>query len=255
VEASSCRPIDDGIERPRPSYDADNLVVYNKSLGFLDDPRFRQAYRRGMESGHHIARPTGSNEDIHIEWRVHVVLWAAAQALHLPGDFVECGVNTGIFSLAICDYLDFNSTGRAFWLFDTFNGIPHEQVSDRERSLGRLDENSAWFSDCFDVASANFAPFPRANLVRGTIPDTLPSVPIERVAYLSLDLNIVEPEVAAFEFFWDKLSPGALVVLDDYGWAAHRPQKEALDTLAADRGVEILTLPTGQGLLVRPPTV
>jgi hypothetical protein len=206
-----------------------------------------------MQSGHHIVRPPGSDDDIHIEWRVHVLLWAASQAMHVPGDFVECGVNTGIFSLAICDYLDFNATGRSFWLFDTFSGIPQEQVSERERSLGRLEENSAWFSDCFEVATANFAPFPRAKLVRGKVPDTLSTVEIERVAYLSLDLNIVEPEIAALEFFWDKLSPGAPVVLDDYGWSAYRPQKEAMDEFASTRGVEILTLPTGQGLLLRPP--
>jgi hypothetical protein len=173
--------------------------------------------------------------------------------MHVPGDFVECGVNTGIFSLAICDYLDFNATDRSFWLFDTFAGIPEEQVSERERSLGRLEENSAWFSDCFELATANFAPFPRAKLVRGKVPDTLSTVEIERVAYLSLDLNIVEPEIAALEFFWDKLSPGALVVLDDYGWSAYRPQKEVMDAFASTRGVEILTLPTGQGLLLRPP--
>lgn len=207
-----------------------------------------------MDSGHHIARPPGSDEDLHIEWRLHVLLWAASQALRLPGDFVECGVNTGIFSLAICDYVDFNSSSKSFWLFDTFDGIPEDQVNERERNLGRLAENSAWYSDCYEVAAANFAPFPRANLIRGRVPETLGTVEIDRVAYLSLDLNIVEPEVAAFEFFWEKLSPGAPIVLDDYGWSGHRPQKEALDVLAAERGIEILTLPTGQGLAIRPPT-
>lgn len=240
-------------DRPVPSYDADNLIVYHRSPDFLDDPRFTRAYRRGMGSGHHIARPRGSEEDIHIEWRIHVLLWAATHALLLPGDFVECGVNTGICSLAVCEYVDFNATGRSFWLFDTFDGIPEDQVSDRERSLGRLDENAAWYSECFDVASANFAPFPRARLVRGKVPETLSSVDVDRVAYLALDMNIVEPEIAALRFFWDKLTPGAPVVLDDYGWSGYRPQKEAMDALAAEKGVEILTLPTGQGLLLRPP--
>ena len=150
-------------------------------------------------------------------------------------------MNTGIFSLAICDYLDFNATGRSFWLFDTFRGIPENQVSERERANSRLDENRAWYSDCFDIASANFAAFPHAGLVRGEVPDSLVSVDIERVAYLSLDMNIAEPEVAAPSFFWDKLTPGAPVVLDDYGWAPHRPQKEAMDRFATEHSVEILT--------------
>jgi hypothetical protein len=239
---------------PLPTYDADFLVAYHKDLGFLHDPRFRAAYRRGMDSGHHIVRDRGSDEDIHIEWRVHVLLWAAAHALRLAGDFVECGVNTGIYSLAVCDYVDFNTTGRAFWLFDTFAGIPLDQVTERERELGRLAENEAWYSDCFELARANFAPFPRAKLVRGKVPDTLATVEIGSVAYLSIDMNIVEPEVAALAFFWEKLTPGAPVILDDYGWSGHRPQREAMDAVAAERGVEILSLPTGQGIILKPPS-
>ncbi len=71
------------------------------------------------------------------------------------------------------------------------------------------------------------------------------------VCYLSLDMNVVAPERAAIEFFWDKLVPGAPVILDDYGWLGYRPQKRALDEFAASRGVMILTLPTGQGLLLK----
>jgi hypothetical protein len=235
----------------RTTYDADHLTVDEKSVDFLTDPRFVAAYRRGMDSGHHVVRERGSREDIHIEWRVHVVLWAAVQATRLRGDFVECGVNTGMYSLAICDYLDFNRLDKSFWLFDTFDGIPEEQISARERELGRLEENAAWFSECYAIAQANFAPYPRAHLVRGKVPETLASVPIEDVAYLSLDMNVAEPEVAALEFFWEKLVPGAPVLLDDYGWLGYRPQKEAMDDFAARHGLEILTLPTGQGLLLR----
>jgi O-methyltransferase len=239
-------------DQPIPTYNADSLVVYHKTVGFLHDSRFQAAYRRGMDSGHHIARAPGSNEDLHIEWRIHVLLWAASQGMRLPGDFVECGVNTGIFSLAVCDYVNFNATDKSFWLFDTFDGIPIDQVSERERELGILEENEANYSECFELARANFASFPRAHPVRGRVPDVLGTVKIGSVAYLSIDMNIVAPEVAALEFFWDKLSPGAPVVLDDYGWTMHAPQKAAMDALAVERGVKILELPTGQGLLFKP---
>ena len=104
----------------------------------------------------------------------------------------------------------------------------------------------------YEQAKENFAPFPRARLVCGRIPESLSTVDIRRVSYLSLDLNVAEPEAAAFEHFWPRLSPGAVVVLDDYGWDGFAPQREALDALAAERGVRILQCPTGQGLLVKP---
>jgi hypothetical protein len=43
----------------------------------------------------------------------------------------------------------------------------------------------------------------------------------------------------------------AAAKLDDHGWFGYRPQKRALDEFAASRGAMILTLPTGQGLLLK----
>jgi len=91
-----------------------------------------------------------------------------------------------------------------------------------------------------------------AILVRGKVPDTLAGAGVGRACYLSIDMNLVAPEIAAIEFFWDKLVPGAPVVLDDYGWAPHRPQKDAMDAFAATKDVPILALPTGQGLIIKP---
>ena len=232
-------------------YNNDGLAVWGKSADFLADPRFQQAYNLGMDSGHKIGRPAGSTGDIHIEWRVLVCCWAAQHAKHLPGDFVECGVNTGILSLAVCKYIDFNTTGKNFFLFDTYCGIPVKQAGAEELEHVR-ENNKTNYEECYETAKRNFLPFPRAKLVRGTVPETLTSVPIEKVCYLSIDMNIVAPEIAALDFFWEKLSPGAPLVLDDYGFAAHQKQKLAFDAFAAKKGVEILLLPTGQGLLLKP---
>lgn len=239
-------------ERGVPTYDADFLTVWYKNTDFLKDQKFMAAYNVGMNSGHKIARPADSSEDIHIEWRIHICCWAAWHAKHLPGDFVECGTNTGIMSLAVANYIDFNSTGKSFFLFDTFHGIPDDQITPCERLLGRAQENEQLYEDCYERTKVNFSPFPRARLVRGKVPDTLPSVPIDQVCYLCLDMNIVVPERAAIEYFWDKLVPGAPVILDDYGWLNFGEQKEAMDAFAARKGVKIANLPTGQGLLFKP---
>lgn len=239
------------VVEPQPTYSADHLRVWHKSVSFLHDPQFQAAYHYGMDSGHRICREPGSKTDIHIEWRVHVILWAARHAVRLQGDFVECGVNTGVYSLALCKHLDFNRTGRSIYLFDTYAGIPLEQITEREKRLGRLEENKNWFEECYENSKKNFAPYPKAVLVRGKVPDTLRNVNIGSVCYLSIDMNIVEPEIAAIEYFWDKLVPGAPVILDDYGWNGFLPQKEAMDDFAARKGVPILDLPTGQGLILK----
>lgn len=234
-----------------PSYDANNLVTWYQSVDFMSDNRFLSAYQRGMDSGHQIMRPPGSKEDIHIEWRVAIACWAAHHASRLPGDFVECGVNTGIVSLSICEYININATEKSFWLFDTYAGFPDDQITLTEISLGRNEENSSLYTECYEIAKKNFKPFPNARLVRGKVPETLSTVSISTVAYLHLDMNLAYPERAAIEYFWPKMPIGGIVLLDDYGWTPYRPQKDTLDEFAKKNGVEIMMLPTGQGLLIK----
>jgi hypothetical protein len=233
----------------RPTYFADYLAVWEKTVRFIRDQRFLRSYQLGMQSGHRFCPP--DMKDLHIEWRVHVALWAAMHGAQLGGDFVECGVNTGMMSVPICDYLDFGRLDKKFWLFDTYEGIPVEQMSAEERGMGREKLNEV-YPDCYERAKANFSRWPNAVLVRGRVPDTLNDVPIERVSYLSIDMNIVEPEIAAITHFWPKLSPGAVVLLDDYGWNAHQLQADAMDEFAQSVGVPILSLPTAQAIMVKP---
>ncbi|MDH3426087.1 MAG: TylF/MycF family methyltransferase, partial [Acidimicrobiia bacterium] len=211
------------------------------NVDFMSSPRFLEAYAAG--------EATGSWHDSSLHWRTYICLWAAERGLGLEGDFVECGVNRGGYAAAISNYLDFASLDRKFYLLDTFSGIPTELVSEAEKSHGVLEYD---YGDSFDAVQRTFAPYPNVQLVRGRIPDTLPQVPSDQIAFLSLDLNNVAPEIAAAEAFWPRLAPGAVVVLDDYGWERHIEQKRAFDKFAADHGVSVLPLPTGQGLMIKP---
>jgi O-methyltransferase len=151
----------------------------------------------------------------------------------------------------VCDYLNFDKlSDRKFWLFDTFQGIPEDQATESERAH-TIAANETCYEECYELAVKNFAPYPNAMLVRGKVPETFAGLDIKRVAYLSIDMNIAKPEIAAMEFFWDKLVKGAIVVFDDYAWAHCGEQYDALNEFARSRGVKIAALPTGQGLLIK----
>ncbi|HTQ11347.1 MAG TPA: TylF/MycF/NovP-related O-methyltransferase [Fimbriimonadaceae bacterium] len=230
--------------RPPYTYAADGYSTHHNA-SCLEEPRFVRAYARGIGSGHRFG-------DVDLRWRVHQYCWAAWHARQLEGCFVECGVNTGIFSLSVMNYIDFNSLDKDFYLFDTFAGPPDDQFTEGERQVGidKVHEHS--YPDCWEQAKLNFKPFKRAHLVRGRVPQSLSQVKIEKVCYLCIDMNAVVPEVAAFEHFWPKMVTGAIMILDDYGWLHHVNQKTALDELAERNGVKILNLPTGQGILIKP---
>lgn len=230
---------------PVMQFDADGLST-SHNADFLDDPRFQRAYQAGVNTGHRIMDPA----KLHIEWRVYVCCWAASHAARLDGDFVECGVSTGIVSRAVVDYVDFNSLDKTFFLFDTFEGIPESQMSETERPLA-LSKNQRHYFDCLALVEQNFADFPNVKTVKGPVPDSLGTVAIDRVSYLHIDMNIAAPEVAALAYFWDRMVTGGIIVFDDYASLAHRSQKTALDMIAGKLGAAILTMPTGQGLLLK----
>ncbi len=46
--------------------------------------------------------------------------------------------------------------------------------------------------------------------------------------------------------------PGAFMLFDDYAYFGFKPQTRALNGFAESKGVKILSLPTGQGLLIKP---
>jgi hypothetical protein len=190
-------------------------------------------------------------------WRVHVGLWAASCASRIDGDFVECGVNRGFLSSAIMALLDWDRTGKTFYLLDTFTGLDERLVSPEEMSDGILGRNtqhlaSGFYTTDVDTVRRNFAEWRNVKIIVGSIPDTLSDVTSSTIAFLHLDLNCSLPEVAAAEALWDRISPGGIILLDDYAYAGYRSQKLAMDRFAESRKVSILSLPTGQGLIVKP---
>ncbi len=108
------------------------------------------------------------------------------------------------------------------------------------------------YADCYSEVTRTFKEFKNVQIIKGVVPDTLALVPSKKIAFLSIDMNCAAPEIAAAEYFWEKLSSGAVIVLDDYGWARHIEQKRAFDRFASERGVSVLSLPTGQGLIFKP---
>lgn len=231
-------------------YAQDGLLSVH-SHDFMHDPAFLESYGRGVKA-------LGGTDEYRWHWRIHVGLWAANSAKKLDGDFVECGVNKGFLSSAIMQHLDWNSLNKQFYLLDTFSGLDERFVSKDEVRAGALAKSASDLKHAFyevDVESVrnNFSQWKNVHIVQGAIPLSLERVEAKQIAYLHLDMNCAPPEVAALTYFWDTLVPGAIILLDDYAYFGFRLQKLAMDIFASEHGVQICSLPTGQGLLIKPP--
>jgi len=217
------------VRRVADSFYEDGLLTVTNA-DFRKDPDFARIYS--------AAKATGSFSNWDVRWRIHVLSWFAGLASRIDGDFVECGTDHGGTAIAVMEYLDFARLNKKFWLLDTFNGLVGGD--------SYLD-----YADCFDRVQKTFAQRSYVHLVRGAVPSTLTQVTAKKVAYLHLDMNATEPEIAALEYFWPLMDSGAVVVMDDYGWPRHKAQKAGFDRFAAAHSVEILQLPTGQGVMVK----
>lgn len=220
----------------------DPRVIHNHD--FMKDAKYIEACKAGFDALQH---------DHKMYWRLHTVLYFANRCLSLDGDFVECGVWKGFLSAAIAKYTNWRDVKKNFYLFDTFDGLLDDHLTEGERNnQQKVNHLNSYFKDCYEAAKNTFAPYPNIKLVKGPVPETLRSVEIEKVAYLSLDMNCVKPEIASAEYFWDRMVPSAPIILDDYGFVSYEEQKNAFNEFAKRRGVEVLHLPTGQGVILKP---
>jgi len=207
------------------------LTCHNED--FLTDCKFQNALG--------ISRQRGRDQP----WQLAVALWAARHALTVDGDFVECGVWRGSLAAAIMNTIHF-PPDRKFYLVDTYQGLVTSQISIEDKAA----RNMEYSEDTYDEVRETFSTWGNVRLVRGAVPSALLDVPSKSVAYLSLDMNCAFPETCALEYFWPKMSPGGVVLLDDYGWRGYENQKAAHDTFAQKHGTAVLPLPTGQGIII-----
>ena len=136
---------------------------------------------------------------------------------------------------------------------DTFSGIDERYVSEEELLSGVLERNvSDFYTHNFELVKDNFSQWKNVQIIAGPIPETLDAVNTDKIAYLHLDMNCAPPEVEAFNYFWDSLVPGAFVLLDDYAYKGYELQKKAMDSAATAKNLKIVSLPTGQGLIIKP---
>jgi hypothetical protein len=163
--------------------------------------------------------------------------------------------------VTIANYLALERQPKHLYLFDTFAGVPNNiSVTDPATGIpgqiGVADavapkKSVSKYFDVFEVATRNFGHYPNAHLVRGVLPETLSAIDGKKISYLSVDLNNAPSERAVIERLWPQLTPGAVVVIDDYAWKGYEEQYRMWNTFAAEKGKIVATLPTGQGLMIR----
>jgi hypothetical protein len=163
-------------------------------------------------------------------------LWEATRYVlrrAVPGALVECGVWRGGSAMVMADVL--RASGRELWLYDTFAGMPaaesgdvnfHGERPDLDNELVRADAG-------IEEVRRNLGFYEPVVFVAGRVEHTIPARAPDRIALLRLDTDWERSTRHELEHLYDRLSPGGVLVIDDYGhW---RGARRAVDEFFAGR--------------------
>jgi predicted O-methyltransferase YrrM len=171
----------------------------------------------------------------------------------IPGSIVECGVWKGGSSMAAALALQaFEGAGRHLYLFDTFTGMTAPTEADVAFDGSHAEpvymENRTPTGECswcqagLDEVKENMHstgyPKDRIHFIPGPVESTLPEHAPETIALLRLDTDWYESTRHELEHLYPRLSPGGVLIIDDYGhWEGAR---KAVDEYIAAHGLQLL---------------
>jgi hypothetical protein len=167
----------------------------------------------------------------------------------LPGNCIEIGTAHGFlfyFALTKLQNGNFDLSHTNVTLIDKFDQDSVDRLTGE-----RTGNTTRQYADAVDAVSERFKEFPNVRLVKGLVPEVLGSIDILELNFIHIDLNAAQPEVAALKILFPHLNNGGIVLLDDYGFPETTETRIAHDNLALQFGYDILSLPTGQGLIIK----
>jgi O-methyltransferase len=192
--------------------------------------------------------------------KLHALIMAVRYIVRykVPGDIVECGVWRGGSMHAVARTLTAaGDQSRDLYLYDTFEGMPPPTEDDvrwdGNRAADMLEnkdrDSLVWAVASLEDVQDGFqgVPYPadRIHYVQGKVEDTVPEQLPQQISILRLDTDWYESTAHELKHMYERLAPGGVLMLDDYGhWAG---AKKATDEFIERTGEPLLLLRMSNG--------
>ena len=155
---------------------------------------------------------------------------------NIEGDIIECGVAmAGNFASMILGATSIpQGENRKFWGFDSFQGIQLAGKKDTQQAgIGNITHNTNVLYESLLVSSGitshskqqvinNLSSWGliqnNIELVEGWVQNTIPVVNdrINKISILRLDMDVYHPTKFTLDVWWDKISDGGVIIIDDW---------------------------------------
>jgi hypothetical protein len=165
----------------------------------------------------------------------------------IAGDIIETGVWRGgamIFARGILKA--HGVSDRLVWVADSFEGLPKPDaerfpIEAKAHSGVVMSKVFGHFAASLEDVQRNFSAYglldERVRFLKGWFKDTLPGVPIERLAVMRLDGDYYESTRDALVNLYPRLAPGGFVVVDDFGEDTWTYCRKAVDEFRSEHGI------------------
>ena len=219
---------------------ADGLFVWGRVIGWIRDKKFQNAVSTAQPSEKNVG------VDSSIAWRTHIACWAASRACEVTGDFFEFGCHEGYTATAI---RAFNSnifeqqSQRFYYWFDLFSigtgGSQKKTMIDQSGSRGKAISRAKIHQN--------------TKIIEGDVIDTYVRNSYfddKKIAFAHFDLNDFQVEMSVIEKAFQHTQKGSVFLFDDFAMCPFHRQNKEYRNFFRSRGIEILELPTGQGIAI-----
>jgi O-methyltransferase len=212
------------------------LSGMGKKIDISTLPDFSQVARHVMDEGR-----AGMNFD-----RLYT-LWQAVLSAPLDLPMAEVGSYKGGSSKFIAETLRRAGRSPRFYVCDTFSG--HARL---DPAIDGVESDDGFRDTSADSVRAYLADYPNIDLVVGDIVETSARLKEPAYAFVHIDVDVYPPTAFCLDYFSQRLAPGALMVVDDYGVVTCPGAQKAVDDFVREHpAFTRVHLLTAQALLFR----
>lgn len=189
----------------------------------------------------------GEKDGLNAHRRKVLLEYARYAVGRVGGNTVECGVYKGLGShLISMARKEREACGGYHFIFDSFEGL----------SAPSHEDGSYWAKGNLACDEAevreNLMEFDFVKYFKGWIPTRFGEVEKQRFCLVHIDVDLATPTRESLEFFYPRIKPGGVIIVDDYGFASC-PGVTAVveDFVRETASASLVRFPTGGALIVQ----
>lgn len=186
--------------------------------------------------------------------RAFVLAQYFQRSLAVEGAFAECGVFQGFSAYMLRSLMQSaQAVPKAFHLIDSFEGLSPPEEADRLLIDGMLQDNvhkAGHFKVDMDTVYARFSGLENVYWHKGWIPEVLDELPEQAWAFVHIDVDLHRPTKTALEYFLPRLSPGGIIVNDDFASPQFPGAGQAWREVLEPQGRPYIALDSGQAIYI-----